>query len=190
MTCCYGCAWTGPDELQVPVGRAGASPWRPPKVAISGALRLIPSPSRWTPDGGSTEITSIATAHTNLLSVHRLAERTGLGPFVSDAGLKTDIRDLPASETAAYRLAAAQQQIEISAAGPSGVFYAGIWLLNMIHTCAGKLLTGVIKDRPPFSWRGQHLDCARNFMSASNPAQVARPDGVVETQPFVLEFRR
>ena len=55
----------------------------------------------------------------------------------------------------------------LSASDPSGQFYGGITLLNLIVTYAGALPCGTITDAPRFGWRGQHLDCARHFFETN-----------------------
>ncbi len=62
-----------------------------------------------------------------------------------------------------YRLSVKANEVNISAARPAGVFYGIQTLRQMIHKDNPDIPCVEIEDQPRFSWRGMHLDVARNF---------------------------
>ena len=63
----------------------------------------------------------------------------------------------------AYRIMINSKNIEIYSNDYGGSFYAVISILQLADYYFGDLPIGNIEDRPRFSWRGMHLDCARQF---------------------------
>ncbi|MEX1268003.1 MAG: family 20 glycosylhydrolase [Balneolaceae bacterium] len=64
----------------------------------------------------------------------------------------------------AYRLEVTSQLTEIAASNPAGVFY-GVQSLRSLAANSGTegIAAVTIEDAPQFSYRGMHLDVARNF---------------------------
>jgi hexosaminidase len=139
-----------------------------PKVHDSGILRLVPPPTSWRPANG---ICSASAFHLKtgdpfdgaFAAVDALALRNGTGAFLQAAGVPvtlTKASDLPPE---GYRLQIGADEISITASDRAGAFHAAITLLTLRTTYGGKLPVGTLQDAPRFSWRGQHLDCARHY---------------------------
>lgn len=87
--------------------------------------------------------------------------------FLTTAG------DVSAASPEAYRLDVSPNRIEITGAGPAGVFY-GIQSLRSLIPLDAYRRTGnpvriqsiTAEDAPRFAFRGMHLDVSRNFRSA------------------------
>jgi len=71
-----------------------------------------------------------------------------------------------------YRLSVKASEVNITAARPAGVFYGIQTLRQMIHKDFPDIPCVEIEDQPRFSWRGIHLDVARNF----------------QPKPFILKY--
>ncbi len=108
-----------------------------------------------------------------LLGIELTVEEIGEEPHLSEAIiLQQGNMDQYASE--AYKMNIESEQIEITGADPSGVFY-GIQSLRALFPTrvtqnanrSVKINTTFIKDAPRFSYRGLHLDVARNFQPVS-----------------------
>lgn len=131
-------------------------------------LRLVPQPTEWFPTG---EIGSLhgfrlegpIAATRSFQSVDELAERNSFPTFLTDAGTPVTAEICPDMVSAEYQIDLDEQNIRVKAADDKGFFYAAITLLTLITTHAGSVPLGVMKDQPRFSWRGQHLDCARHY---------------------------
>ncbi len=71
-----------------------------------------------------------------------------------------------------YRINIAENEIEILAPSPKGIFYGIQSLLQILPTTflksvkikSVKIKTAIINDEPYFPWRGLLLDCCRHFM--------------------------
>jgi len=63
-----------------------------------------------------------------------------------------------------YRLSVKTSEVVITAPQPAGVFYGIQTLRQLIHKDFPAIPCMEIEDQPRFSWRGMHLDVARNFM--------------------------
>ncbi len=145
--------------------------------APSDGLRLVPAPVSWepaegvlpcgdgfTPDDG-TGFAEVFNA------INDLAGRTGLGAFLAgDVPLRV-CTDYDAGDEG-YRLTITSEAVTIAAGTAAGVFYAGISLLNLKCNHGGAIPCGTITDEPRFSWRGQHLDCARHFFETGTILQL------------------
>lgn len=147
----------------LPPSPAGAAPWVFDGEDVESALRLVPPPSEWVPAGGTVKIAALAADHPALARADALSRRVGAGPLLSGDGVQTGVTLAGDHGEEGYRLTLAPDRIEVEASAATGVFYAGITLINLIATYGGDLPTGTITDRPRFEWRGQHLDCARHF---------------------------
>ncbi len=64
-----------------------------------------------------------------------------------------------------YTIIVSQKNIEIYFKNYGGKFYALMTLLQLIFFYDDKLPICRIEDKPKFSWRGMHLDCARQYYS-------------------------
>ena len=165
----------GPGE---PVGlpRPGVrseGPARP--VPDTGHLRLVPPPSAWQPAGGTVAVAGFVLENRlyseEIRQVDDLARRTGLGPFLRAEGLALGVVDDPDLGAGAHVIDIAGDRITLRAADATGARHAAITLLNLLTTHERELPLGRISDAPRFSWRGQHLDCARHYY---DPATILR----------------
>lgn len=106
----------------------------------------------------------------------RLKQGTGkvhkITTFAGDKAIKLKI-DPSLSRLGAegYRLEVSPKEVTIHANKPAGVFYGVQTLLQLFPTSVFgkgkgeiKAPNCIIEDYPRFSWRGGHLDVARNFM--------------------------
>ena len=64
-----------------------------------------------------------------------------------------------------YSIIISKDNIQIYFNNYGGKFYALITLLQLIYFYDYKLPLCKINDKPKYSWRGMHLDCARQFYS-------------------------
>ena len=64
-----------------------------------------------------------------------------------------------------YKIIFQEDSITIHYSNYGGKFYAIITLIQLINFYKNKLPLGFIEDKPALSWRGMHLDCARQFYS-------------------------
>lgn len=149
--------------FELPPLPAGVHPADPGHRPEPAGLRLCPQPARFAPDAGVLVADGFIGEAEPLLAVQTLANRTGLGPFLTASGaplaLEQDV-SLPAE---GYRLRVAPEGAILSHADRAGAVYGAITLLALRHTHGGAIPCGVIEDAPRFGWRGQHLDCARHF---------------------------
>jgi hexosaminidase len=95
--------------------------------------------------------------------VDALVNRNGLEPFVANTGTRAVVSTDSSLSAEGYKITVSDSRIDIVAADEKGFFYALITLLTLRETGAGSIECGCIEDAPRFSWRGQHLDCARHY---------------------------
>lgn len=127
------------------------------------SLLLCPQPTSFAPSGGSAPIISVRSRSSALQEVDALFQRNGLGQLLAEDGLPIVLEHNAALASEAYILEITPAKITLSHSTESGVFYGGITLASLIFLHDGAVPCGTITDRPRFSWRGQHLDCARHF---------------------------
>ena len=133
---------------------------------ITPELRLCPQPSEFRLTGSTVNVSSLQPQnHPELQNVAALMVRTQLGQFFCGDGHPFNVLQDAKMPSEAYHVDISKKEITITYGDSAGLFYAGITLGTMMHTHAGQLPCGVIKDQPRFEWRGQHLDCARHFYS-------------------------
>lgn len=99
-----------------------------------------------------------------LAGVKDLAKRLNINMFDDDVNSTPIQRVFSDVGHAAYNINVSQTCITITAQDEIGVHNAGITLMNLLLN-HGHIPLGVIQDAPKFSWRGQHLDCARHCYS-------------------------
>jgi hexosaminidase len=133
----------------------------------SDDLPLVPPPENWRPQRGFLMAPTFDSSDSRLKSIDALSARLGFGPFLSESGVVLTIQhdlDLPAE---AYRVKISTDAVEIVHGDARGLHNAAITLLNLRETTTGRIPCGLITDSPRFSYRGQHLDCARHFFSVN-----------------------
>ncbi len=75
---------------------------------------------------------------------------------------------------AGYRIVSGSQGIQIIARSPSGAFYGGVTLWQLltqpgwVRGTAAEIAAGVIDDHPRFAWRALLLDSGRHFQSVAD----------------------
>ena len=132
-----------------------------PAKAFSG-LKLIPQPTSWSPTGQTVLVSGYSCENDAMRSVAALAQRQNHSIFLHPDGHRVIIEtgNLPLD---AYTLVITPDDITLTAAGTGGWFYGAITLLMLLRTHDGDIPCGTLTDSPRFTWRGQHLDCARHF---------------------------
>ena len=128
----------------------------------------MPAPTEWAPSIGELNCKHGFILPDNLAfqgaikAVDDLARRNDLGAFIgTGVGLTVSAGFDGSAE--GYRIEITPDAVTIQASSQAGAFYAAISLLNLRVTHGGHIPCGTITDSPRFSWRGQHLDCARHF---------------------------
>jgi hexosaminidase len=133
-----------------------------PGPALGEALPLVPQPSRWAPAAGVLAARGLRLPEDEALAaVAALGERTGLGPLSDPAGPPLRERADATLPPEGYVLEVAETEVTLRAGDRAGRFNAAVTLLALM--AQGPLPLGRLEDAPRFSWRGQHLDCARHF---------------------------
>lgn len=147
--------------------RQGVMTTHPTDVSIPDELRIVPPVDAWRPSAGAAVVHQGFQPHPAIQGVVDLASRLGIAAF--DAGgtpLSCDIDPTLAAE--AYEVAIAPDHVSLRGGDAAGLHYAAITVLTLFMTYGGAIPNGHISDHPRFSWRGQHLDCARHgFETAS-----------------------
>lgn len=152
----------GKQTYALPPVLSGKKPDAPISLPVFEGLQLVPQPNSWAPSGEHLKAMSFACDDPAFAAVDGVAERKGLGAFLSTDGVKITLNttDMPVD---AYNLDIHENGITVSAGGYGGRFYAAITLLTLMKNHDGQLPCGQLRDQPRFGWRGQHLDCARHF---------------------------
>lgn len=157
----------GPTTLAQPWARGvdhGIAPDTAPE-SLDG-LRLVPPPSDWQASTGTADLTNgLASTHEAFAEVARIDARARLNPqpFCTPNGIPVSIQSDPAQPSEGYRLTVTAGEIIVAASDRAGIFYAAVTLRHLQITHDNLIPCGQITDAPRFSWRGQHLDCARHF---------------------------
>lgn len=147
------------------------------------SLQLIPAPSSWRPSNGHCKAENRFTpikegsAVNAWHAVQNLNKRLNLNSFASDnhqSDIAIPINILPLESTTedAYELCIEASAISLRAKSESGYFYGLVSLLQLHFNYSGHLPCGLIIDQPRFEWRGQHLDCARQFFKVADILQL------------------
>ncbi|MCB1336441.1 MAG: family 20 glycosylhydrolase [Maritimibacter sp.] len=156
--------------LELPPAEPGPRTGTAPTPAAAGpdALMLCPPPTASTLSGGTVDASrGFACTHEAFATVATIAvhARTHDAPFLSPQGLPVTIGTDKALPPEGYFLVLAPEGIRLTAADRAGLFYGAITLRHLQITHGARIPAARIADAPRFPWRGQHLDCARNFHS-------------------------
>ena len=136
------------------------------------ALRLIPHPLSWEQEAETCDLSegfkisgfSSETQNKVVSSFKSLIERCDLKGILSNHGVEVCFeKDKQNFGEEGYELLIKPDKVKIHASQYTGYFYGLISLLQLLKTYNSLIPCGKIKDLPQFSWRGQHLDCARHF---------------------------
>lgn len=159
-------------------------------------LSLIPHPESWTAGMGSCDASAgfrLSPEAPNFLqgafqAVEALAQRCGFSPWVGP-GVTLQFEPLDsANSEEAYALAIIPGSVTLRAAHHSGALHALISLLQLRQTGGGSLPCGVLQDQPRFSWRGQHLDCARHFYQVESVLRLLDLMALLKLNRFHWHF--
>lgn len=141
-------------------------------AAEEPALRLIPHPLSWEQEAETCDLSegfkisefSSETQNKVVSSFKSLIERCDLKEIISNQGVKVCFeKDKQNFGEEGYELLIKPDKVKIRASQYTGYFYGLISLLQLLKTYNALIPCGKVEDRPRFSWRGQHLDCARHF---------------------------
>ncbi|NMR24246.1 family 20 glycosylhydrolase [Pseudoalteromonas sp. NEC-BIFX-2020_015] len=142
------------------------------KPTLSKApLSLIPKPANLTVLTGDvvdlSQGLNLQLDDTNQAQLSAALTRlTSFGIKQHSQGIATTINfDLPGNVPEAYTLSMQHDQIAISASSLSGVFYALQSIAGLVSLENLTIPALKITDAPRYSFRGMHIDVARNFRS-------------------------
>ena len=142
-------------------------------------LKLAPAPTFWLPDGDYVDCKN--GFHTFGLD---LPLAVTAWQDASALGLRTQLTKTQEGSTSiacsinlhlaqeAYTVDINNQSITLEASHEQGFFYGFISLLQMYCSYNGNLPCGRIEDQPRYHWRGQHLDCARQFFDTNTLCEL------------------
>lgn len=151
-------------------------------------IAIIPQPIECTPEAGHFYFDARVHVAANATFINALRRyldpATGIEIVESDAAtadIVAKIDDNAAASAGAYNMSVTPQRIEISASGPSGLFYALQTLRQLLppENVRPQRVYGIpwvvpcvrIADAPRFAWRGVMLDCSRHFFDAEQVKQ-------------------
>ena len=142
-------------------------------------LKLAPAPTSWLPNGDYVDCTSgfntfgldlplVLTAWQDAsalgLRSHLIKTQEGSTPITCSIN--------PQLAQEAYTVDISNQSITLEASHEQGFYYGFISLLQMYCSYKGSLPCGRIEDQPRYHWRGQHLDCARQFFDTKTLCEL------------------
>ena len=139
---------------------------------VEPELRLIPHPVLWEKESGTCDLshgfclpqTPPAEIQKLIHAFSSLINRYAFKDTLSSTGVTIHFENLHQKvKDEAYELEIKAESVSIRASGYNGFFYALISLLQLKESGDGIIPCGRIEDSPRFSWRGQHLDCARHY---------------------------
>jgi hexosaminidase len=168
-------------EVQTQPSRFGdeIKPKEPSLSIDHQQLKLSPKPTSWAPNdkycdcntGFNTTDSNLDIAKTAWLDASALGLRSGLmGTHEGHMPIMCTINMELNQE--AYHLHIETDSVSLVASHEQGFFYGFISLLQMYFSYQGRLPCGLMKDQPRFKWRGQHLDCARQFFNVTTICQL------------------
>jgi hexosaminidase len=149
-------------------------PW-PKSVAVTGA-RPAPAGLDLQPEGEA----ALRAASAFAALVGELFAVEGLVRPVAEGGLPVRLADRQGLGAEAYELSFAADTVEVRAASQTGFLYGLVTLGQMLR--GARLYPGTfsfptggtIADAPAMSWRGTHLDVARQFYSSAEISRFLR----------------
>ena len=151
-------------------------------------LPLIPAPTLWAPASSIVKTKGFLFSDKELKKINALAARNGIDKFWDSNGLPVLVERQKDAPSSGYHLEITAERVVIKAASDGGIFYAGITLLNLLITTKGCLPCGKIEDHPRFSWRGQHLDCARHFFRPETITKLLDLMAILKLNRFHWHF--
>ena len=135
-------------------------------------IRLIPNPVSWEKtldicdirDGTNFNVVQNKNATNAIKSFNSLVERLGFKWMKEPKGIPIVFMDSSKNlNSEGYEIVIEPELLIIRSFQSIGFLYALISLLQMREKYDDVIPCGKIVDYPRFSWRGQHLDCARHF---------------------------
>ena len=155
----------------------------PAFASPTGEIAIVPAPAKLTTSEGSFELSNGtkviagkgAGSEADALAT-RLRVFTGLALPVAHTQPKEGCIDLTLDPSLSfslgdegYILSVVPQRVSIRAASPTGLFYGGVTLIQLLpaftfSSTRCSLPCVQIEDRPRFPWRGLLLDPARHFL--------------------------
>ncbi|MBC8257456.1 MAG: beta-N-acetylhexosaminidase [SAR324 cluster bacterium] len=139
---------------------------------VEPELRLIPHPVLWEKETATCDLsngfclpqTPPAEIQKVIKAFSSLINRYAFKEILSSAGVTIHFDNLHQKvKDDAYEMEIKAESVSIKASGYNGFFYSLISLFQLVENYDGLVPCGKIEDSPRFSWRGQHLDCARHY---------------------------
>ncbi|MEQ1770870.1 MAG: beta-N-acetylhexosaminidase [Devosia sp.] len=149
-------------------------PW-PNSVAVTGSRTV---PAGLDPKPQTTASRNAATAFRLLVS--DLFPVEGIVRPVAEGGLPVELTDDSQLMPEAYEITFSPDNVSVRASTQSGHLYGLVTLGQILRGAkqhSGKLVFptgGTVKDAPALTWRGTHLDVARQFYSSAEVAHLLK----------------
>ncbi len=178
-------------ELSAP--DTGVRTGAPPVPRAEGPERLLlcPPPTAAVPTGGTVDASrGFACDHEAFAAVAGIdvRARTHRAPFLTENGLPVTVETDPALPPEGYFLVVSETGVHLSARDRAGVLYGAVTLRHLQITHGATLPAARIADGPRFGWRGQQLDCARNFQSVETILEVLDLMALLKLNRFHWHF--
>ena len=169
----------------VATGAPGASTWslipQPAnmRLAPSGVVKIADGALVAVRGGDSQQVQPIADRFIQLVANTRGLKLTTATAAEAHPAITFDLD--PHADVlgdSGYRILVATEGIRIIARSPSGAFYGGVTLWQLLtppgwtRGTAAEIAEGVIDDHPNFAWRALMLDSGRHFQSVADIKQL------------------
>lgn len=179
------CLATTGKAVAAPASAAASSPWsllpQPATVRLaeSGALKISDGALVAVRGASRAQVQNIADRFAQLAANTRGLKLRIAATTDTRAAITFDV-DPNANVVgdSGYRIEVGAEGVRVIARSPSGVFYGGVTLWQLltppgwIRGSAAEIAQGVIEDHPRFAWRALLLDSGRHFQSVAEIKQL------------------